>query len=140
MTRNQILRMFVAALVALGACLVLLMAAGGAAISGSVLIQRGTDVVGVRPGPLLGLAIGLGIPAVLLGLASVVLSLVAWVGALVDTGRRPEKTLFIALLVVGVLGMLLVADLVYVLATGNEVDRAGLAGRRGAETPEPVHR
>lgn len=140
MTRNQILRMFVAALVALGACVVLLLVAGGVAISDSVLIRRGPDVVRIEPGPLLGLAIGLAVPAVLLAVVSVVLSLIAWIGALVDTGRRPDKTLFVALLVVGLIGMLLVADLVYVLATGNDTDRAGLADRRDVAVPEPVHR
>jgi hypothetical protein len=140
MTRNQILRIFVAALIALAACVVLLLAAGGAAISGSVLIQQGQEIVGVRPGPLLGLAIGLSVPALLLAIASIVLSLIAWIGALIDTGQRPEKGLFVAVLVVGVLGMMLIADLVYVIATstGPGTAPAPVERRDEAAVPESV--
>ena len=139
MTRSTVVRMFIAALVALGACVVLLLAAGGIAIGGSVLIRRGPDVVGLQPGPLLGVAIAVAVVAVLVAVASVVLSLIVWVAALVDTGRRPDKALFVVVLVVGVLGMLLIADLIYVLATGNDTAERALTDR-GAMAPEPVRR
>lgn len=139
MTRNTIVRTFVAALGALGGCVVAVLAAAGVALSGSVLIRRGADVVELGSGPLLGVAIALAVLAALLAVTSVVLSLVAWIAALVETGRRTDKALFIAVLVVGVLGMILVADLVYVVATGTEpVRRTDLADRDAVA--EPVRR
>jgi hypothetical protein len=137
MTRNTILRTFVAALVTLGACVVLLLVAGGLAVTGGTLISSGPDVYRFEPGPFIITAIVVAAPALLLALASVVLSLVAWIGALVDTARSPDKTLFVALLVVGVLGMLLIADLIYVLATGGgRTEQTAVTEHRDAAVPE----
>jgi hypothetical protein len=114
MTRTTIVRLFIAGLIAFGAAVVLLLVVAGLAVFGSVFASP--DVVDVRPGPLFGAAIGVAIPAMLLVAAALVLHFVAWIGALIDTSGRPDKGVFVAILVLGVLGMLLIADLVYLVA------------------------
>ncbi|MGN6743946.1 MAG: hypothetical protein ACTHJL_11730 [Amnibacterium sp.] len=74
--------------------------------------------------------------AVLLLLASVVLALVAWIGALIETAALPEKGWFVAILVVGVLGMILVADLVYVI--GSPGRRQSVPAVEESRLPPPV--
>jgi hypothetical protein len=67
---------------------------------------------GVLPWILLGL-MGL---AMLLLLFAAVSHFVAWIGAVLNTAQLPDKTWFVVLLVVGLLGLVFIATVAYVIA------------------------
>jgi hypothetical protein len=64
------------------------------------------------PWTLLGL-MGL---AMLLLLFAAVVHFVAWIGAVLNTAQLPDKTWFVVLLVVGLLGLVFIATVAYVIA------------------------
>jgi hypothetical protein len=131
MTKPVIVKVFLASVVALVAGLVLLAVAGGLALAQGSFVMRGPDVVGFRAGPSDWVVITLGIVAVVLLLGAAIGHLVAWLGALISTAGLPDKTWFVILLVTGVLGVGLVAMIVYVAA--------GPEGPRPVAAPSPAY-
>jgi hypothetical protein len=53
---------------------------------------------------------------VLILLFAAVAHFVAWVGAVLNTAQLPDKTWFVVLLVVGLLGLVFIATIAYVIA------------------------
>ena len=121
MSRSVIVKWFYGSLVALAAGLVLLFGAGAVAISADVLVMDGPDVVGIRStGSAWTLGILLGL-AVLVLVGSAVATLVAWIAAVVNTASLPDKTWFVVLLVVGLVGMVFIALVAYVVAALKQI-------------------
>jgi hypothetical protein len=54
--------------------------------------------------------------AILLLLFAAVAHFVAWIGAVLNTAQLPDKTWFVVLLVVGLLGLVFIATVAYVIA------------------------
>jgi hypothetical protein len=116
MSRSVIVKWFFGSLIGLAGGLILLFGAGVLALGTDVLVMDGPDVVGIRStasawtlASLLGLA-------TLVFVGSGVAMFVAWIGAVLDTASLADKTWFIVLLVVGLLGMVFFATIAYVAA------------------------
>ena len=116
MGRSLIVKLFFGSLIALVAGAVMLGVAGALAISNGVFVMDGPDVVGINAGSLGWTLIGLmGLAGLVLTLATVA-QVVAWIGTVLNTATRPDKTWFVVLLVLGLLGFGFVATLIYVIA------------------------
>ena len=121
MTRSTILRLFVGGLIAavLGGALFTVAAAVG--LGSEVLIMNGPDVVGLRPGALSATMIVTAGVALLLWTGATVAIVVAWVGAIINTANLTSKTWLVIELVIGLLGLPLVAVLVYLVGRPEEI-------------------
>jgi hypothetical protein len=86
------------------------------AISNNIFIMSGPDVSGIKSGALSWTLLGLMGLASLLLLSAAVAHFVAWIGAVLNTAQLPDKTWFVVLLVVGLLGLVFIATVAYVIA------------------------
>ena len=120
MGRSLLVKLFFGSLIGFVAGAVVLVVAGAVAISTDVFVMNGPDVVGLNPGSLTWIVIGLMALAALIMVSAAMAQVVAWVGAVLDTATRPDKTWFVALLVLGLLGFGFVATLLYVIAVRDE--------------------
>jgi preprotein translocase subunit Sss1 len=116
MSKHGIIRLYVGSLLALVGGLVLLLVASKLAVANDVFEMNGPDVVGVRSGPFGWTMLVLAAIAVLVIVAAAVVQFVAWILAVLDAARRPDKTWLAVLLVTGLLSFGFVGMLVYVLA------------------------
>jgi ABC-type Na+ efflux pump permease subunit len=120
MGRSLIVKLFFGSLIGFVAGAVVLVAAGAVAVGTDVFVMNGPDVVGINSGPLTWTVIGLMALASLIMILAALAQVVAWIGAVLDTATRPDKTWLVALLVLGLLGFGFVATLIYVLAGRDE--------------------
>jgi hypothetical protein len=116
MTKSLIVKLFWGSLIGLIAGLVLVGVAGALAIGNDIFVMSGPDVTGVKSGVLTWTLLGLLVLAILISLFAAVAQFVAWIGAVLNTAQLPDKTWFVVLLVVGVLGLAFIATLAYVIA------------------------
>jgi hypothetical protein len=120
MGRSLLVKLFFGSLIGFVAGAVVLVVAGAVAIGNDVFVMNGPDVVGLNSGPLTWTVIGLMALASLIVVLAAIAQVVAWIGAVLDTATRPDKTWFVALLVLGLLGFGFVATLLYVIAVRDE--------------------
>jgi hypothetical protein len=117
MSKTTITRLFVAALLAVAAGLVLVLAAVWAAFASDLLVTVTLVVVG-------SLAM----------LAGAVAAVVSWIGALLNTAQLEDKTWFVSLLVLGLCSAGVLAMAAYVLAGPDGTSR-GVAPAGDAPAP-----
>ena len=120
MGRSLLVKLFFGSLIGFAAGAVVLVVAGAVAIGNDVFVMNGPDVVAINSGPLTWTVVGLMALAALIMVLAAMAQVVAWVGAVVDTAARPDKTWFVALLVLGLFGFGFVATLLYVIAGRDE--------------------
>lgn len=116
MSKKEVTRLFIGAMVAIAAGVVLGFAALVAALATDAIDLGGDHVVDVNGGAGAWTALGLviiGSLAILVGSVAAVLS---WVAALLDTWPLEDKRWFLALLALGLLGFGVVAMIAYVVA------------------------
>ena len=132
MSKKNITRLFVAAVVAVGAGLVLGFAALGTALATDAIDFGGSYVIDVNGGSGAWTALGLVIVGSLVILGGTVAAVVSWLGALLNTWQLEDKMWFWSLLALGLLGFGVVAMIAYVVAgpdgTKQTVARPGIAG------------
>ena len=132
MSKKNVTRLFVGAIVAVGAGLVLGFAALWAALASDAIDIGGSDVIDVNGGSGAWTALGLVIGGSLVILAGTVAAVVSWIAALVNTWQLEDKVWFASLLALGLLGFGVVAMIAYVVAgpdgTQPAVQRPGIAG------------
>jgi hypothetical protein len=116
MTKSLVVRLFWGSLIGLVAGLVMMGIAFALAISNDIFIMSGPDVTGIKSGVLSWTLLGLMGLAVFLLLFAAVAHFVAWIGAVLNTVQLPDKTWFVVLLVVGLLGLVFIATAAYVMA------------------------
>jgi hypothetical protein len=116
MTKSLIVKLFWGSLIGLVAGLVLVGVTGALAIGNDIFVMSGPDVTGVKSGVLAWTLLGLLVLAILILLFAAVAHFVAWIGAVLNTAQLPDKTWFVVLLVVGLLGLVFIATLAYVIA------------------------
>ena len=135
MSKKHVTRLFVGAVVAVGAGLVLGLAALGAALASDAIDLGGSDVVDVSGGAGAWTALGLLIVGLVAILGGTVAAVVAWLGALLNTWQLDDKAWFASLLALGLLGFGVVAMIAYVVAgpdgTTQRVARPAIAGPSG---------
>jgi hypothetical protein len=126
MSKQNVTRLFAAAVVAVGAGLALGIAALWAALASDAVDIGGSDVVDVNGGSGAWIAVGLVVLGSLAILGGTVAAVVSWIGALLNTWELEDKMWFAALLAAGLLGFGVVALIAYVLAgpTGSLVGEA----------------
>jgi len=116
MTKSMIVKLFWGSLIGLVAGLVLMGITVALAVSNHIFVMSGPDVTGIRSGALSWTLLALMGLAVLLLLFAAVAHFVAWIGAVLNTAQLPDKTWFVVLLVVGLLGLVFIATVAYVIA------------------------
>jgi hypothetical protein len=132
MSKKNVTRLFVGALVAVGAGLVLGFTALGTALATDAIDFGGSYVIDVKGGSGAWTALGLIIIGSLVILAGTVAALVSWLAALLNTWQLEDKLWFASLLALGLLGFGVVAMIAYVVAgpdgTKENVARPAIAG------------
>ena len=116
MTKSLVVKLFWGSLIGLVAGLILMGITFALAITNDIFIMSGPDVIGIRSGVLPWILLGLCALAMLLLLFAAVAHFVAWIGAVLNTAQLPDKTWFVILLVVGLLGLVFIATVAYVIA------------------------
>jgi hypothetical protein len=116
MTKSTIVKLFWGSIIGLVAGLVLMGITFALAISNDIFVMSGPDVTGIKSGVLSWTLLGLMGLAILLLLFAAVAHFVAWIGAVLNTAQLPDKTWFVVLLVVGLLGLVFIATVAYVIA------------------------
>ena len=141
MTKSLIVKLFWGSLIGLVAGLVLVGVTGALAIGNDIFVMSGPDVTGIKSGMLSWTLLGLMVLAILILLFAAVAHFVAWIGAVLNTAQLPDKTWFVVLLVVGVLGLVFIATLAYVIAgpdalkAKEEASAQAQAGRASQQLP-----
>jgi hypothetical protein len=127
--KKTVTRLFVGAIAAFGAGLVLGIAALWAALATDAIDLGGSHVIDVNGGSGAWSALGLVILGSLVLLGGTVAAVVSWIGALVNTWQLEDKLWFASLLGLGLLGFGAVAMIAYVVA-GPDGAKEGVAGPR----------
>ena len=132
MSKKSVSRLFVGAIVAIGAGLVLGFAALWAAWASDAIDVGGSDYIDVNGGSGAWTALGLVIVGSLAILGGTTAAVVSWISALLNTWQLEDKMWFASLLALGLLGFGVVAMIAYVVAgpdgTKQSVARPGIAG------------
>jgi len=132
MSKKNVTRLFVGAIAAVGAGLVLGLAALLAALASDAIDVGGSHVVDVNGGSGAWTALGLVVVGSLVILGGTVAAILSWIGALLNTWQLEDKLWFASLLAAGLLGFGVVAMIAYVAAgpdgTNQRVARPGIAG------------
>jgi hypothetical protein len=116
MTKSMIVKLFWGSLIGLVAGLVLVGITVALAISNDIFVMSGPDITGIKSGMMSWTLLGLLGLAILILLFAAVAHFVAWIGAVLNTAQLPDKTWFVVLLVVGLIGLVFVATAAYVIA------------------------
>ena len=132
MSKKNVTRLFVGAIVAVVAGVVLGIAALSAALASDAIDLGGSDYIDVNGGSGAWTALGLLIVGSLAALGGTIAAVVSWTGALLNTWQLEDKLWFGSLLAGGLLGLGVVAMIAYVVAgpdgTKQSVARPGIAG------------
>ena len=131
MSKQRVTRLFVGAAVAVGVGSVVGIVALSVALASDAIDVGGGEVVDVNGGSGAWVALGLLLVAALTILAGTVAAVVSWIGALLNTWRLEDKAWFASLLVLGLLGLGVVAMVAYVVAGPDGASQSGprIAGR-----------
>jgi H+/Cl- antiporter ClcA len=116
MSKKSVTRLFVAALVAVVAGIVLGAAALLAALASDAIDVGGSEYIDVNGGSGAWTALGLLIVGSLAILGGTVAAVVSWIAALLNTWQLEDKAWFASLLALGLLGFGVVAMIAYVVA------------------------
>jgi hypothetical protein len=115
-TKSTVVKLFWGSLIGLVAGFILMGITFALAINNEIFIMSGPDVTGIKSGALTWTLLSLCALAMLLLLFAAVAHFVAWIGAVLNTAQLPDKTWFVVLLVVGLLGLVFIATVAYVIA------------------------
>ena len=133
MSKSTVTRLFFGAILALAVGLVVALGTLVAAIGGGVVAIGGPNVVTIDGEVFVGSLPWLLIAALLLSGGSIA-ALASWIGALLNTWQREDKTWFVALLVLGLFSFGWFATAAYVFA-GPDATSPSAASPGGATTP-----
>lgn len=126
MSKKNVTRLFVGAVVAVGAGLALGFAALGTALATDAIDFGGSDVIDVNGGSGAWTALGLVIVGSLVTLGGTVAAVVSWLAALLNAWQLEDKLWFASLLALGLLGFGVVAMIAYVV-TGPDGTKENVA-------------
>jgi hypothetical protein len=116
MSKSLVLKLFWGSLIALVAGFVLMGITVALAISNDIFVMSGPDVTGIKSGVLSWTLLGLMVLAGLILLFAAVAHFLAWIGAVLNTAYLPNKTWFVVLLILGLMGFVFIATIAYVIA------------------------
>ena len=124
MSKPMITKLFVGAVAAVIAGIVLCVAAFVAALAGNVFVMDGPDIVDVTWSGNAWAMVLFGLVGVLAILGGAIAGLVSWIGALLNTAQLEDKVWFVLLLVLGLFSFGFIAMIAYVIA-GPDSTREG---------------
>jgi len=130
MTKSLIVKLFWGSLIGLVAGLVSMGISFALAIGNDIFVMSGPDVTGIKSGALSWTLLSLIGLAMFVLLFAAVTHFVAWIGAVLNTANLPDKTWFVVLLIVGLLGFVFIATIAYVIAGPD-----GLKAKEEASAP-----
>ena len=116
MTKATVTRLFIGGGLAVIAGAILAIATIWIAIANDVFVMNGPDVVGLRGSGLAASMLGLAIVGALAIMGGLIVGLVAWIGALLNTWQLESKAWFIALLLLGIFNFGFFAMIAFVIA------------------------
>ena len=126
MSKKNIARLFVGAVVAVAAGVVLGIAALSAALASDAIDFGGSNYIDVNGGSGAWIALVLVTLGSLVALGGTIAAVVSWIGALLNTWQLEDKLWFGSLLAGGLLGLGVVAMIAYVVA-GPDGTKQGVA-------------
>jgi hypothetical protein len=140
MTKSTVVKLFWGSLIGLVAAFILMGITFALAIKFEIFIMSGPDVAGIKPGALTWTLLGLCALAMLLLLLAAVAHFVAWIAAVLNTAQLPDKTWFVVLLVVGLVGLVFIATVAYVIAgpDGVKAKEEAIAPQAAGGAPQQM--
>jgi hypothetical protein len=124
MSKRNVTRLFVGAIVAVGLGLALGIAALWAALASDAIEVGGSHVVDLNGGSGAWTALGLVLVGSLATLVGIVAAVMSWAAALLNTWQLDDKAWFGSLLALGLLGFGVVAMIAYVVAGPDGTSRS----------------
>ena len=122
MSKSNITKLFIGSLIAVVGGLILMVAAVLLAFANGSFVMSGPDVTGINSSPFTWSMVGIAVVGILAMLGGGIGQFVAWIGAVINTSRLPDKTWFIVLLVLGLMSFGFIAMLVWVVAGPDGTD------------------
>lgn len=138
MTKATVTRLFIGGGLAIIAGAILAIAAIWIAIANDVFVMNGPDVVGLRGSGLAASMLGLAIVGALAIMGGLIVGLVAWIGALLNTWQLESKAWFIALLLLGIFNFGFFAMIAFLVAGPDGASDAALRRAQAAARSTPV--
>jgi hypothetical protein len=122
MSKSTVTKLFIGSGIAIVAGSILAIAAIWFAIANDLFVMNGSDIVGLRGGPLAWSVIGPGLFGGLAIVAGFLGGIVSWIGALVNTWRLDRKGWFVGLFLLGVFNLGFFAMVAYLLGGPDASD------------------
>ena len=116
MSKSTVTRLFIGAGLAMIAGAILFVAAVAIAIGDNVFVMSGSDIVGLRGGPVAWVSLGVAVVGALAFAGGTIAGLIAWIGALLDTWQLESKAWFVGLLLLGIFNLGFFAMVAYLIA------------------------
>ncbi len=138
MTKSTVTKLFIGGTIAAIAGAILAILAVGIAYANDVFVMNGPDVVGVRGGTLAWSLVSLGILGGLAAMGGLIVGLVSWVGALLNTWQLDSKAWFVGLLLLGIFNFGFFAMIAYVLIAPDGTTEAAIRRAQAAPRPTPA--
>ncbi|HEU5212760.1 MAG TPA: hypothetical protein VFU10_08325 [Gaiellaceae bacterium] len=126
MSKKNVTRLFVGAVIAAGAGLALGIAALWVALASDAINVGGSRFVDVNGGSGAWTALALIVVASLAILVATVAAVLSWIAALLNTWELEDKAWFASLLALGLLGFGIVAMIAYVVAGPDGTKQSGV--------------
>jgi len=123
-TKATVTKLFLGGTLAVIAGAILAVAAVGIAIANDAFVMNGPDVVGIRGSALAWSLLGLGIVGALAMMGGLIVGLVSWIAALLNTSELQNKTWFIVLLLLGIFNLGFIGMIAYVVAGPDGASQA----------------
>ena len=137
MSKPTITKLFLGSLGAIIAGILFILITATAVLATGTWVVNGTEVTDFHLSPTATSTFWFAAFGGILVVIGAIGQFVAWIGAVVNTSRLPDKTWFIVLLVLGLLSVGFIAMLVYVIA-GPDGTLDETAERRGPVGIEPI--
>jgi hypothetical protein len=130
MSKSTVSKLFVGGALAVIAGAILAIAAVWVAIPNDVFVMNGSDITAVRGSAFAWSLLGIAAVGGIAVMAGLIVGLVSWIGALLNTSQLQSKAWFLALLLLGIFNLGILAMIAYVLAGPDGTATTAARGRQ----------
>ena len=124
MSKATVTKLFIGSVIAVAAGAILLVITVALAFANDVFVTDGSTVVDIRPSALAASLLLLGVVGGLTIAGGLIVSLISWIGALLNTSQLESKAWFLALLLLGIFNLGFIAMIAYVIVGPDGSRRA----------------
>ena len=124
MSKASVSKLFIGSLIAVVAGAILAVITVALAFANDVFVMNGSTVVDIRPSALAVSLLLLGVVSGLTIAGGLIVGLVSWIGALLNTSQLESKAWFLALLLLGIFNLGFFAMIAYVIVGPDGSSRA----------------